>query len=72
MRTVDCRGLSCPEPVLIVKRELKKDEFPMKVLCSDNAPYMNISRLLKTMKFDFEGKEEDGDLIIEVSGPTED
>lgn len=44
MKTVDARGLSCPEPVLLSKQAAKEGEFPFCVLVDDITPFENIQR----------------------------
>lgn len=48
MPTVDTRGLSCPEPVLLTKAALAKGELPVVVQISDATPYENIRRYAET------------------------
>ena len=35
MKTVDARGLSCPEPIMLTEEALKAGEFPVKILVSE-------------------------------------
>lgn len=45
MRTIDCRGLSCPQPVLMFTKASKEDETsPMDVLVDNPASVENVSR----------------------------
>ena len=45
MRTIDCRGLSCPQPLLMFTEANKKDsESPMNVLVDNPASMENVSR----------------------------
>ena len=43
METIDCRGLSCPAPVITVKNALQ-DHGTFRVLLDDGAPYENVLR----------------------------
>lgn len=48
MKEVDVRGLSCPEPVLIVKNELDKNSKEnFKILASEAHVVKNVSKLLE-------------------------
>lgn len=44
MNTVDTRGYSCPEPVLMVKRALAEQGAPLTVLVDNQTPLENITR----------------------------
>ncbi len=45
MRTIDCRGLSCPQPVLMFTQANKEDDTtPMDVLVDNPASVENVSR----------------------------
>ncbi|MGI6156979.1 MAG: sulfurtransferase TusA family protein [Saccharofermentanales bacterium] len=44
MKTIDACGLSCPEPVLLMRQGLEAGEFPFVVLVDDDTPRENILR----------------------------
>lgn len=46
MKELDARGLACPEPVLMVMNELKKEEFPFRVLVSEPHQKDNVVKLV--------------------------
>ncbi|WP_072499593.1 sulfurtransferase TusA family protein [Olsenella phocaeensis] len=43
MKTIDARGLSCPEPVVLTRNALR-DEAELEVLVDSPAPRENVSR----------------------------
>lgn len=47
MKIVDARGLSCPEPIVLMKQAIKQG-LPVKVLLSDRTPLENILRVTNT------------------------
>lgn len=48
MKTLDVRGLSCPEPVILVKQAVAQpDAFPLTVLSDSIIPVNNILRFSK-------------------------
>ena len=47
MKTIDCRGLSCPEPVIRTKRELGSSPEGVCVLLDDGPPRENVSRFAR-------------------------
>ncbi|NMB29077.1 MAG: sulfurtransferase TusA family protein [Clostridiaceae bacterium] len=61
MKTVDTRGLSCPEPVLLVRKAIMEGEYPFVVLVDDATPYENIRRYATNNGHKFEVVEEDGE-----------
>lgn len=42
MKTVDARGLSCPEPIMLTEEALKAGSFPVKILVSEPHQKSNI------------------------------
>ncbi len=62
---IDARGLSCPIPVVMVQKEVKKnspDELQVKVdsmVCVEN-----ISRYAHLQKYEVSYEEQDGEYII--------
>jgi tRNA 2-thiouridine synthesizing protein A len=61
MKTVDTRGLSCPEPVLLVKKVISEGEYPFVVLVDDATPNENIRRFANNNGYTFEVVEENGE-----------
>ena len=47
MKSLDVRGLSCPAPVVAVKRALETGEGELRVLLDDGAPRENVRRFAK-------------------------
>lgn len=43
--TVDARGLSCPQPVLLTRRSIEAGEFPIVVLVDTVTSRENVQRL---------------------------
>lgn len=48
MKTVDVRGLSCPEPILIIKRELAT-ESELQILANEAHTVKNITRFAESI-----------------------
>lgn len=65
MKEVDVRGLSCPEPLLIVTGELNSKEG-LRILISEAHTKKNIENLLKSKNIDFTEKVEGNDYILET------
>jgi TusA-related sulfurtransferase len=50
MQVIDTRGLSCPEPVLLTKKNIDLNTYTsFKVLVDDTAAYENITALAKNL-----------------------
>ena len=43
-RTVDARGLSCPQPVILARSAIQEDEFPIEVLVETVTSRENVRR----------------------------
>ena len=43
--TVDARGLSCPQPVILARNGINKGAFPFKVLVDTTTSCENIKRM---------------------------
>ena len=46
MKTVDARGLSCPEPVIITKKALASKDSSYEILVDNITAKENVTRLL--------------------------
>ncbi len=49
MVTVDARGLSCPQPVMLAKQAVDKGEFPIEVLVDTVTSRENVRRLAQRL-----------------------
>lgn len=47
MKTVDARGLSCPEPLMLTSEALKNTTESVKVLVTEPHQKMNVEKLAK-------------------------
>lgn len=54
MKQIDTRGLSCPQPVILVNNELSNRSGEFEILLDSEASLENIARLLKRKKADYE------------------
>ena len=64
---IDCRGLSCPEPVIRTKKAIRENPQTLDVLVDQRAPLENVSRFLRAMKYDVSVQEENGQWRISAS-----
>jgi len=63
---LDCRGLSCPLPVLRVKEELAKGQ-PFAIMVDDACAVENISRFLSHKGVPFAIATQEEESLIEVN-----
>ena len=68
MHTIDCRGLSCPQPVVMLHQALASDaDSPLDVLVDNEASVENVSRAARKKGFAVEAKAEaDGATRLEL------
>lgn len=60
MKIIDCRGLACPKPVILTKKELEAiTEGEIEVVVDNTAAKENVSRFAKNKDFDFSVNEKD-------------
>lgn len=55
---IDCRGLSCPEPVIRTKKAINDNPKSIDVLVDQRAPLENVQRFLKAMKYNVTAAQE--------------
>lgn len=65
MQRLDARGLSCPEPLLMLKRELEVSKA-FELITDSNVAKENITRFLKTKGVSYEITLEGENTIIKV------
>ena len=63
MVIVDCKGLSCPEPVIRTKKALKENS-EIQVIVDNRVPLENISRYAKAVGVTPKVEERDGEWTI--------
>jgi tRNA 2-thiouridine synthesizing protein A len=66
MKTVDTRGLSCPQPVIMVTREIVGGEKKFEVLVDTEASFENVTRLLENKDFKFSTEEKGDHKVIKA------
>jgi len=67
MKQVDTRGLSCPQPVILVNREIKGHNESFEVLLDSEASLENVARILERYNLKFNRKDENGYSIYTVN-----
>ena len=64
---IDCRGLSCPEPVIRTKKAIKDEPESIDVLVDQRAPLENVQRFLKAMIYNVTAEDLGGEWRIKAT-----
>ncbi len=67
MKSLDVRGLSCPQPVLMVSDEIKGGRDNFEILLESEASKENVARTLKKFKLQFSSKDLEGCTVYTVT-----
>jgi selenium metabolism protein YedF len=68
MKTIDCRGQQCPQPVIQTRQKLLAEpSTPLAVLVDDQACRENVSRLAQTMGYQVKADEQDAVTRLELT-----
>lgn len=68
MRDLDVRGLSCPAPVVSVKKELEAGGGGLRVLLDDGAPRENVTRFAKGRGYAVQEEPLEGGFALTLTG----
>lgn len=67
LKTVDCRGLDCPKPVIMTKKELELNDADAVVSIVDNViAKQNVQKLAEGMGYEYSAEEKDGLFYITI------
>lgn len=66
MVEIDCRGLSCPEPVIRTKRALKENPAGIDVIVDDRAARENVPRYAEAVGYRAVVSEDAGSWRVEI------
>lgn len=66
MIKIDVRGLSCPQPVLLVQKEINEGNGNFEILLDSEASRENILRILEKNRLKSEIIEEDDTILCKV------
>ena len=64
MKTVDARGLSCPEPVLMAREALKSKEKEYIILVDNMTSRENVTRFARSQGYNTTVTEKDGEYTL--------
>lgn len=66
MKTVDARGLSCPEPVIMTKNALASGENSYTILVDNATARENVTRFAAHQGYEVTWKEDGEDFVLTV------
>ncbi len=67
METIDARGLSCPEPVVMTRNALASGAGSYQVLVDAAAARENVTRFARSQGFNVDVAEKDGEFTLTIS-----
>jgi selenium metabolism protein YedF len=71
MKTIDCRNMACPAPVVTTKRALDEASGePLRVLLDDGAPRENVGRFARSRGFSVAEEPCDGGYALLIKGDS--
>jgi tRNA 2-thiouridine synthesizing protein A len=65
--TVDARGLSCPQPVILARKAIQAGEFPIEVLVETVTSRENVRRAAEKLGCQAETEEIDDEFKLTIS-----
>lgn len=68
LKTIDARGLSCPEPVMLTRQLLSQTtKGKVQVLVDNNTAKENVTRIAESMGWQVVVQQQDTDIILNLS-----
>ena len=67
MKTIDARGLSCPEPVILTRQAMMSGEAAYEVIVDNNTSKENVTRYAQYQGYKVAVTEQDGEFTLSPS-----
>lgn len=67
MKTIDARGLSCPEPVILTRQAMAGGEAAYAVLVDNNTSKENVTRYAEHQGYRVSVTEQDGEFTLTLT-----
>ena len=67
MNTVDARGLSCPQPVILTKKAIEAGQFPLLVLVETVTSRENVRRMAEHAGYKVTVEQTGGEFKLTIS-----
>ncbi|MBN2897326.1 MAG: sulfurtransferase-like selenium metabolism protein YedF [Clostridia bacterium] len=68
---IDARGLACPKPVILTKKEIDKGTKDIVTIVDNEIAKENVTKLISKMSFDFDVEVCEGDFFIHFTTGSE-
>ena len=66
MATIDARGLSCPEPVILISRAMKSGESAYEIIVDNRVSRENVTRYAEHQGYTVTVAEADGEFTLSI------
>ena len=66
-KQIDARGLSCPQPVVLVDRAIKDGNTDLKILVDNEVAHENVMRLAAKRGLQTDVRQEGADIVIRTA-----
>jgi TusA-related sulfurtransferase len=67
MKRIDARGLSCPEPVIMIRQAMASKEAAYEMVVDNVASRENVTRYAEHQGYKVEVKEADGEYTLKMT-----
>ena len=67
MKTIDARGLSCPEPVVLTRNAMMSGEAAYEVIVDNNTSKENVTRYAEHQGYNVAVSENDGEFTLSIT-----
>lgn len=64
MKLIDARGLSCPEPVLLLRQAMDSKEASYQIIVDNHAAKENTSRFARHQGYEVKVEDKDGEYTL--------
>ena len=67
MNKLDARGLSCPEPVIMIRKAMMSNESAYEIIVDNAASRENVTRYANHQGYKVEVTEKDGEFTLSIT-----
>ena len=67
MKTLDARGLSCPEPVVMIRKAMMSKEAEYSIVVDNIVACENVTRYAQHQGYKVSAKEADGEYTLSIT-----
>ena len=67
MKTIDARGLSCPEPVILASQAMKSGDNAYEIIVDNRVSRENVTRFAEHQGYTVSVTEADGEFTLAIS-----